>query len=585
MSRWNVQDGLIHVLFANEDRYVLDSMVSLDLTEYLNYELHRRHFARILFVEGLQNSCVIRVFSEKARDWCEEQLKGLFGMGRIGRGDIPAAGKGMLLKCSPEQVRRLAAQASETAFVFRLDVFARVFRGCEDELEKMRGENELRRNLMILRAGVVAEDSRALFMDKKGIFQASSGTGRLFPEVVSAFTGDDPADEGCYVRLQRMLGDRCVLLNRFSRDAVRRAVRYTSWVVREGKDALSEEQLENTAAYVWKWYHDAAEQTARGGLLPEDPARSYDILIRDLDRYWKVVSEVAEASGPQTLEPMGEPGVISDSILVRKVPDEQQYGMLEEEKRTEYKAVCFRIRRLLRRPRVKEPDEQAAMYLSRFLDRLTAAVQKGDSDTVRRAESALQAAVAENYYLHEEDGLQWQLHDAILAQSARLFGVREDIRKDSLRLNMVNGELDNVLHPRQYVSISEKPRVERRALKLKEERDALERLINKGSQDETDIGSLLFRMELMKKLPGRQVSAEEAEQIDGLLQEMADRAESRRNTREARPPRTEAETGILPQETDGGTVPERLPEPEVPKEPEEPPGKGPDLNDLLNRFF
>ena len=39
MEKFRAQEGLIHFVFGNEDTYILDSMVQLNLTDYLYYEL------------------------------------------------------------------------------------------------------------------------------------------------------------------------------------------------------------------------------------------------------------------------------------------------------------------------------------------------------------------------------------------------------------------------------------------------------------------------------------------------------------------------------------------------------------------
>ena len=84
MTAWNVQDGLFHFLFANEDRYILDSMVCVNLTDYLRHELSELHMDKILFVEGAQGSFAVRVFNQSVWQWCAEQIRGPLGLGLKG---------------------------------------------------------------------------------------------------------------------------------------------------------------------------------------------------------------------------------------------------------------------------------------------------------------------------------------------------------------------------------------------------------------------------------------------------------------------------------------------------------------------
>ena len=81
MARWNAADGLVHFLFADEDQYILDSMIRLNLADYLYHELRRRGFGRIAFVDGRGGSYYVRVFNKPSLQWFQDQHKGLFGLG------------------------------------------------------------------------------------------------------------------------------------------------------------------------------------------------------------------------------------------------------------------------------------------------------------------------------------------------------------------------------------------------------------------------------------------------------------------------------------------------------------------------
>ena len=53
MGCFESQNGLVQFVFANEDAYFLDSMIRLNLRDYLCHELSRQGYSRIFFIEGI----------------------------------------------------------------------------------------------------------------------------------------------------------------------------------------------------------------------------------------------------------------------------------------------------------------------------------------------------------------------------------------------------------------------------------------------------------------------------------------------------------------------------------------------------
>ena len=52
MRRFDAGDGLYHLVFANEDTYYLDSLLKLNLRQYLYYELKGKGYESVFFLSG-----------------------------------------------------------------------------------------------------------------------------------------------------------------------------------------------------------------------------------------------------------------------------------------------------------------------------------------------------------------------------------------------------------------------------------------------------------------------------------------------------------------------------------------------------
>lgn len=535
MSRWNAADGLIHFLFANEDQYILESMIALDLTGYLNYELHRRHFQKILFVSGNHLSYKIRFFGKDSWDWAVDKMKGLLGLGAKNKEFNPDP-RGDILNCSADQIRKLAALAENTAFVFALDSFAEIFKGFHDLLYNLQNKNMHQKNLMILRAGVTAEESQHLFQNPYGIFQTKTSQGYLFPEIISAFVDEDSEADGCYMRLKQLMGDRCVFLNRFSRGAVDRVVRYAAWIKK--KEPLSDsETRRQVTEYIWKWYHDVQEQASGSGLLTENPLRSYQDLLRDVMRFGKTIEEVSEE--PHVKEPVSEflpePGVISNYDYVRLVPDLPAYEKYDPERKKAFQAGCIRVRSRLRKPQSDRIPKESGQYLESCLGRMSSAVRAGDSgdyETFQRAHDAV-CMMAQRHYKADEDSITlWQAYDLLASQSARLFEIQRTLDRDKSELDKVTEEVQEHIRNRGPV-VSEKELLdmdpakraeiyaeEQRILKLAQKKEILEQLIQKNTQGAVTVSDCIWQAETVVKVLSQKQSEDSIEKARETLEKL-----------------------------------------------------------------
>ncbi|MBR0398494.1 MAG: hypothetical protein IJI10_09530 [Eubacterium sp.] len=546
IARWNVQDGLFHFLFANEDRYILDSMVCVNLTDYLRHMLSEKHMEKILFVEGAQGSFAVRVFNQTLWQWCADQFRGPLGLGLKGGQTFQPAPEGCRIPCTAEQIRKLPVQAEHTVFVFALETFAELYRAREGELRQLVQNNGSRKNLIILRTGVTAEASQKILSDPGGIFQSTSGENALFPAVVNAFQNADLADEGCYELLRRSLAGRYVFLNRFSKEAVARIVRYTAWFERKDEDGLTDAEIDRISEFVWRWFHDADMQAEKSGMFSENDLCSYQLLAGDLSRFWTTIADTAAETDLQkpVIRPIKDTGVVSDGMLVRCLPDTRYTWPNDPKRQLAYRTVTARLRRTLRKPRAVRPDKNAEEHLRRFIDQMKIAMKKGDTATVSRIETCMNDVIRRKFACGGQSKIYWEYHDILIAESERVFEMEQSIRIDEQRRRQMQSQRDACISRVKELPAgsSECLHLQESAVSLHKEIETYTLLINRKRQDSLAARDRIVKLEQQEELLRHQSSAETARQAEKILAALTEQIREERAKQELLPPEIEAET-------------------------------------------
>ena len=65
MRRFDAGDGLCHLVFANEDTYYLDSLLKLNLRQYLYYALKETGYEAVYFLSGEEGNLFL-TFGDEA---------------------------------------------------------------------------------------------------------------------------------------------------------------------------------------------------------------------------------------------------------------------------------------------------------------------------------------------------------------------------------------------------------------------------------------------------------------------------------------------------------------------------------------
>ncbi len=444
MSRWDVQDGLVHFVFANEDAYVQDSMVVLNLTDKLYFELRRRRYEKILFLEGLKGDYILRLFDMPSWQFCYDSTKKMLGYSTLIKDAFQSKAEGQEVRCSGDQILKLLSAAEDTACVFMLHTFAELFQGNEKLYVQLLEANSHRKNLILLRAGVSAEDSQAILTAPNGIFLSSMNQEPLFPEVRSAFLEEDYMDEGCYNRLNNYMNNRCVFLNRFSKAAVLRVVEYVAWMMQKTPAGYTDAELRQIARFVWLWYHEEPVQEAYRSLFSDNEERKFSVLAKDLNANWHAIAEIALEFNYVNIDDrhIHEPFVISHNKAEKQI---QAIRFREEEDEKKYGVVCRRLVRNLQRPRQYRIRADAGARIERFIARMNTAALKDDFNTFDRAEKAVRFAIRCHFSYNNDNRLIWDSQEKILESSANLFEMEASVQQYTDKIARLKKEQEKLV--------------------------------------------------------------------------------------------------------------------------------------------
>lgn len=431
MGRFESQNGLVQFVFANEDAYYLDSLLRLNLKDYLCHELYRQGYARVIFVEGIAPDIAVRVFDRDSWQYVCEQSKSAFGGLFSAEKPYEASAGGFVMNLSEERLLRLLKNPQECAFVFHTDNFARLFRGKNYQLENLIRQNPHRKNLFLIEAPVTSDTTTALLAAQDRIFQASADGGPLFPELKSAFADDSVVDESCYIRLKKLMGDRCVFLNDFSVQNIENVIFWVFWMRRSDGRLYSSEEIRNAARFIQAWYRSPKLRSRYPMALSDNEKRYFYILAGDIENRWASIREytaawIEEGCPDQKLP---ELYVLSENPFVSQLkairfPDQYQ----------KQQASCVEDwRQLVReygKPRNRRPDQEVKGPVTHAIERMGKAVEQNDQETFQRTRACLMFALEKGFVYDKADAHTWECYEKIGELSGTCFALRSQIRAD-----------------------------------------------------------------------------------------------------------------------------------------------------------
>ena len=425
MEKFRAQEGLIHFVFANEDTYILDSMVQLNLTDYLYYELKRTRYEQICFVRGLSSPFTVQLFDRRSYAFCVSQKQG-FLASLMGKEDPDYERPGQEILCRDDQLLKMMTKAYKTAFVIRIDTFAALFDNHADQLAALQRNGTHADSCLLILSSTAAEKSLPLFADEKGIFQRRVDGRPLFPEVICALEA-----ENFYDRLQLQMGLRCAFLNEFSRWNIRSVVRWVLWKQHDETLQTNLKQIDRVTEYVYHYYHSDQLRSRGMSVLPENKYRKFSELAGVLLRLWPTVCREAEAweAEKNCFQMQDSLYVIYENEIERqleKIAIPRTIPDFQDEEREQW---C-QLLRFFRTPRRNKLIAKRRSELTDCIGQLDLSLEQNDGETFRRVFDCLIFGLGYRFEFDERGSRIWNAYNESIQLSGAIFRLTKKIQQE-----------------------------------------------------------------------------------------------------------------------------------------------------------
>lgn len=305
MGKFSAEYGNIHFLFADNDEYYTESLVKLNLQQYINYCLQREGFTGIYFVQNATDEKVRYVVemgngqSKDAYYKAKSESSFLF----LGKKSVLEASEEVKINekiiGTKYYARHLTEESlvnrihymmknrhskSKYAFVLPLSVFCELYE--HEEVRKELQENIQRDNkntLILLTASMKADESFSILTQNPQIFCSE-----LFPEMKKIFAAEQRFK--LYKEIGNELGERYHIFNQLREQEIFRMLQYIRIV--DGKEEVEmTERLSDYAFLLYAWYHYPDFGWEREIGLPEKNNHSLEqlgnCLRRENGRIWQ----------------------------------------------------------------------------------------------------------------------------------------------------------------------------------------------------------------------------------------------------------------------------------------------------------
>ena len=440
MGEFHSTDGFVHFVFANrQDRYILSSLVRLELTGYLYCTLKRAGYRGVFFLDGLDGDYRLTMLDPASREIYAKRPRKFPWAGRSDAGERsqPAGQPAALV----EQLTALLKKGQNLALVFQLDTFCEVMgQAGESRLEAFSraGQRQLAQNgnILILAAPVNAGGSLPYLTDPAGVFG-----GGLCPELRMLL--QEQGNGMFYRQLAKAMGPRCVFLNAFSREQMQRLARYVCLVERQGGSAG---EIQDLGDFLYAWYRSPGLRAKTGPILPANETRQFAPLVKELTAVatWRGVQQWIEAlrrEKPQgsllgvIADPLIEeqPPILADDLLAKKMRQIQLPLDLFRDS-PDQAARFARVARDYCTPWRRPPEGPLAQEIMACMTLLEHAAERRDRETVRRAVECLALGTSRGFAYGEVERQMWQYRMTGLSISQELFRLDRLVAEDTRRL-------------------------------------------------------------------------------------------------------------------------------------------------------
>ena len=406
MERLNPDSGLCHLVFANDDVYLTESLMRLNLKQYIYYELKKLNYRGIFVLSGDDTHCELSVADAMSMSVYNQYRKKSVFAQIFGKGD-PVQGTIHMTQEHPEEffecMLQMMQKEKKLAFVFNINVFGMLKRYPQyvNTLCDLQKKNYSKNHMIVILAPTAAEGSMPYFADTESIFRTE-----LFPEIRQIFAMHE--NVYIYERLRQTLGSGVVFMNYLEYADIQRMVQYFILMYPQYLTTCKNIEADFTD-YIWMYYHSNAFKAHEKNKLPDNPYRimreienwlveqsHVNTLIQTIKMYRaqvgftvplrRVLSQKYQTNASERLI------YEAQDILkqLQHIPDTILTSDSSLEKTLDISDDLKTVKEKLMRPAITIMPENVENFMNRCVDELGSACMKKDIFSAQKAMNALE---------------------------------------------------------------------------------------------------------------------------------------------------------------------------------------------------
>lgn len=268
---FNADEGLIHFTFANEDTYIKKSLAVLNRQKNLYYELKKKYYNTVIFVDLKDSNYRITCAdgeAEKLYHSSNPQGKKFFAW-ISGTSNVAEKNTSVVHFIQREQkelllsiLDKMMSNSQNTAFVFSLDAMAS-FQGisqAQKVLNKQSTEYCGNRNILLIVSDTQLNASFDKLMNPDGIFQSEA-----FPQIREI--GQNYTNARLYQCMEKKMPGRITYMNQMKWDEIYNVI---VWSIMNLGNKLTERmnRLDDYADFIWLMTYSAKFSTQKRKEFP-----------------------------------------------------------------------------------------------------------------------------------------------------------------------------------------------------------------------------------------------------------------------------------------------------------------------------
>lgn len=502
MGRFKASSGLFHYLIANDDVYYTDSLIRLNLQDYLYYELKEERYEYVFGITGSNNKYSMYFFDSKSYLWAAHQMKGIW---ESLFGGVTEDFDGSPVDITGEKVMKLIRNARQSAFIFRLHTFCNIYDGNYYEVNRLLTEYAENGNIIILQMDSSAVHSLPYLMDEQRILRGGYSGKPLFPEIMESFTKERLKSGTAYKALAMKAGERCTFFNSFTIGAIRRVVQYVLWYKLKKELDYSTDEIEKIVRFIYAWYRSSDMQQIYKGCLSENFGYSYRILTKDIERRWStLVGNALEWNDEYVIEDIPEEIHVTEETDILTGLKTIKFPV-DQVNRIDYAGMKRELSYLYReysKPHGEMIPDSALKTLKYSVGVMSDSVRKGDIETFNLCSSCLRYGLKTKFDDDEKALKIWKTYQNLVEIAQDHFELDEIIKSENQSIVHWNAELNQLIQKievmeRRASTKSERAFQKNKAVNLRKKINVYQLHINNCLNKNKILGDIQNSMEFM----------------------------------------------------------------------------------------